>query len=146
MWERQIKNQFGGIQEVFRSEQDVDDVLSPNVIRALGHNPADVSVKYTIESLNKRNAEAFEKANQVGSRVEPWKLNDLFITDSLGTAIHELIIRMFDPDTVHEPRLTMYIKDRNSKEAEVTAEIPGTTRNTIRLIVDDAMRKRNNEL
>jgi hypothetical protein len=146
MWERQIKNKFGGIQEVFRSEQDVDDVLSPDVIRALGYNPAGVSVKYTIVSLNKRNAEAFEKANQLGSRVDPWELNDQFITDSLGVAIHELIIRMFDPDTVHEPQLMMEIKDSNGKEAEVIADVPRTTRNTIRLMVDDAMRKRNNEL
>lgn len=146
MWERQIKNKFGGIQEVFRSEQVVDDALSSGVIRPLGYNPADVSVKYTIESLNKRNAEAFEKANQVGSRVDPWELNDLFITDSLGTAIHELIMRMFDPDTVHEPQLMMEIKDSNGREAEVIADVPRTTRNTIRLIVDDAMRKRNIEL
>ena len=40
----------------------------------------------------------------------------------------------------------MYIKDRYSGEAEVTAEVPTTTRNTIRLIVDDAMRRRNIEL
>lgn len=146
MWERQIKNKFGGIQEVFRSEQDADDVLSHDAIRPLGYNPADVSVKYTIESLNKRNAEAFEKANQVGSRVDPWELNDLFITDSLGTAMHELIMRMFDPDTVNEPQLMMEIKGSNGREAEVIADVPSTTRNTIRLMVDDAMRKRNNEL
>lgn len=146
MWERQIKNQFGGIQEVFRSEQDVDDVLSPNVIRALGYNPAGVSVKYTIEALNKRNEEAFEKAQQVGSRVDAYELNDQFITDSLGVAIHELIIRMFDPDTVHEPQLMMEIKDSNGREAEVIADIPRTTRNTIRLMVDDTMRKRNIEM
>ena len=146
MWERQIKNKFGGIQEVFRSEQDVDDVLSQDVIRPLGYNPAGVSVKYTIESLNKRNAEAFENAQMVGSHVNPWELNDLFITDSLGNAIHELIIRMFDPDTVHDPQLMMEIKDSNGREAEVIADVPRTTRNTIRLMVDDAMRKRNSEL
>lgn len=146
MWERQIKNKFGGVQEIYRNEKDASDVLEQNTDCLLAYNPAGVTVKYTVESLNKRNEEAFENAQLIGSHVNPWELNDQFITDSFGDAIHELITRMFDPDTVHEPRLTMYIKDRNSKEAEVTAEIPATTRNTIRLIVDDAMRKRNNEL
>ena len=148
MWERQIKNKFGGVQEIYRNEKDASDVLLPDPGRLVynSYNSAGLEAKYIVESLNKRNEEAFENAQLIGSHVNPWELNDQFITDSFGDAIHELIIRMFDPDTVNEPRLTMYIKDRNSKEAEVTAEIPSTTRNTIRLIVDDAMRKRNNEL
>lgn len=148
MWERQIKNKFGGIQEIYRSEKDASDVLLQNPGRLVynAYNSAGLEAKYIVESLNKRNEQAFENAQLVGSCVNPWELKDRFITDSFGDAIHELIIRMFDPDTVHEPELTMYIKDRNSREAEVTAEIPTTTRNTVRLIVDDAMRKRNNEL
>jgi hypothetical protein len=143
MWERKIKNKFGGIQEIYRSERDASDSLGPKSDRSC--NYARVEVKYIVESLNKRNEEAFENAQLIGSRVDPWELNDQFITDSFGDAIHELIIRMFDPDTVHEPQLTMYI-ERNGRESEVTAHVPRTTRNTIRLMVDDAMRKRNNEL
>lgn len=148
MWERQIKNRFGGIQEIYRSEKDASDALLLDSGRLVynAYNSAGLEAKYIVESLNKRNAQAFENAQLVGSCVNPWELNDQFITDSFGEAIHELIIRMFDPDTVHEPQLTMYIKDHNSREAEVTAEIPTTTRNTVRLIVDDVMRKRNNEL
>lgn len=145
MWERQIKNKFGGIQEIYRSEKEASDVLSPKTNPLYAYNQACVEVKYIVESLNKRNEQAFENAQLIGSRVNPWELNDQFITDSFGDAIHELIIRMFDPDTVHEPQLTMYI-NRNGRESEVTAEVPRTTRNTIRLMMDDAMRKRNNEM
>ena len=148
MWERQIKNEYGEIQEIYRSERDASDALLPDPgwLVYNSYNSAGLEVKYIVESLNKRNAQAFENAQLVGSCVNPLELNDQFITDSFGDAIHELIIRMFDPDTVNEPTLTMYIKDRYSGEAEVTAEVPTTTRNTIRLIVDDAMRRRNIEL
>ena len=143
MWERHIKNKFGRTQEVFKGKRDdAFDVLSPDTDN-LSYNPAKIEVKYAVESLNKRNEKAFEESQLVGSSVNPWELNDQFFTDSLSMAIHEFVIRTFDPDTVHEPQLTMYIKDSNGKDAEVTADHMRTLRNTVRRIVDDEMRKRN---
>ena len=105
MWERQIKNEYGEIQEIYRSERDASDALLPDPgwLVYNSYNSAGLEVKYIVESLNKRNAQAFENAQLVGSCVNPLELNDQFITDSFGDAIHELIIRMFDPDTVNEP-------------------------------------------
>lgn len=143
MWERHIKNQFGRIKEIFKGKRDDDfDVLSQDT-NNLNYNPTGIEVKYIVESLNKRNDQAFEESQLVGSNVNPWELFDQFFTDSFGDAIHELLIRMFDPDTVNEPQLTMYIKDSNGNGAEVTANMPGTSRNSVRLMVNDEMRKRN---
>lgn len=136
MWERHLKNEFGRLKEVTKGRRDNDfDVLSPNTDN-LSYNPANVEVKYIIESLNKRNEKAFEESQLVGSSVNPWELNDQFFTDSLGDAIHELLIRTFDPDVVNEPQLTMYIKDNSGKDAEITADMPATTRNSIRNLVE----------
>ena len=136
MWERHLKNEFGMLKEVTKGRRDNNfDVLSPNTDN-LSYNPAKVEVKYIVESLNKRNEKAFEESQLVGSNVNPWELNDQFFTDSLGDAIHELLIRTFDPDVVNEPQLTMCIKDCNGKEAEITADMPGDTRNSIRYLVD----------
>ena len=136
MWERHLKNEFGQLKEVTKGRRDNNfDVLSPNTDN-LSYNPAKVKVKYVVESLNKRNEKAFEESQLVGSNVNPWELNDQFFTDSFGGAIHELLIRTFDPDVVNEPQLTMYIEDCNGKEAEITADMPRTTRNSIRNLVE----------
>lgn len=138
MWERHIKNQFGSIKEVqssksFCEKKTVTDRLTPN--EKFNYNPAGVEVKYIVESLNKRNEQAFEDSQLVGSHVNPWELFDQFFTDSFGLAIHELLVRTIDPDIVNEPQLTMYI-NCNGKDAEVTAELPSTTRYTIRNLVE----------
>ena len=110
MWERHLKNEFGMLKEVTKGRRDNNfDVLSPNTDN-LSYNPAKVEVKYIVEALNKRNEKAFEESQLVGSNVNPWELNDQFFTDSFGGAIHELLIRTFDPDVVNEPQLTMYME------------------------------------
>ena len=135
MWERHLKNEFGQLKTVTKGKSYIEtDILSPN--GTYNYNPANIDVKYIVESLDKRNEKAFEESQLVGSKVNPWELNDQFFTDSFGTAIHELLIRTFDSDTVHEPQLTMYIKDNNGNEAEVTAYLPSTTRNSIRNLVE----------
>lgn len=134
MWERHIKNQFGGLKEIHKGKTDEYDVLSPS--GKYNYNPANVEVKYIVESLDKKNEKAFERSQLINSSVNPWELNDQFFTDSLGNAIHELLIRTFDPSTVNEPQLTMYIKDNKGKDAEVTAQLPPTTRWSVRNIVE----------
>lgn len=136
MWERHIKNKSGRTQEILKGKRDdVFDVLSPNADHPI-YNPAGIEIKYIVESLNKRNEQAFEDSRLVGSSVNPWELFDQFFTDSFGDAIHELLIRMFDPNTVNEPQLTMYVRDCKGKEAEVTANLPSTTRNIVRNLVE----------
>lgn len=122
MWERKQKNQFGNVQNYTSSEQPWFKATEKKVIDSAPH------VTYTVEYLRKELEEAEEKSQLRGSKINPWELYDEYKTDSLGLAIHEVLLRMFD-DSID---FKMWM---NVDETEVFADIPNTTWHTVRELV-----------
>lgn len=144
MWELRLKNQFGQVEQIQRencfTHQPVYDDISPNG-KGHGYNKANLTVQYTVEWLPERNFEAYDKASLVGSMVNTWELKDEYLTDSLGLALRQMVLREFDPKS-DKPQLYMYIKDKNGDEAEAVAEIPADTLPIIRNMVQDDINKK----
>lgn len=144
MWELRTKNKFGQVDHIQKEScftaQPVYDNISP---KGNGYNKANLTVEYTVEWLPERNYEAFEKAQLAGSKVNPWELNDEYLTDSLGLAIRMLLIKQLD-DKVDKPRLYLYIKDQNGNDAEATTEIPSDTVPMLRNMVQENINKKLN--
>lgn len=142
MWKRRFKDRFGRLTketvENSFTRNPVYDNLAPN---ANCCNTAELTAEYTVEYVSRENSEAYENANSADYPCEPWELRDEYLTDSLGLAIRETVIRMFD-DNSEEPFLYMYLKNKDGKEAEICADIPADTKGTIERIVNETMKKR----
>lgn len=140
MWKRIEKNQFGDIQKVTRetdfTRNPVYDDLRPQTGAA--YNKANLTAEYTVEYFRKENAELVQKANTADYPCEPWDLKDEYLTDSMGLAIRELMIRTLHPD-YEQPLMSMYIKDENGNDAEIVATLPSDTAWTLRNIVNKEM-------
>ena len=130
MWKRTKRNQYGEITNVSSSDQPWYVATEKPVFDSIN------GVKYTVEYLRKDNAEAAEKADLRESSVEPWELRDTYETDSLGLFIQRILLSMFHEDIVdYWPYLETETKD-------VCAEIPSTTRDMVRNLVNDEMNER----
>lgn len=144
MWELRSKNQFGKVEQIQKesifTKQPVYDNISPD---GNGYNKANLTVQYTVEWLPERNFKAHEKAQLVGSEVNPWELNNEYLTDSLGLAIRMMMLRELD-DKSGKPQLYMYIKDQNGNDAEATAEIPSDTVPILRNMVQENINRKLN--
>lgn len=142
MWELRSKNQFGKVEQIQKesifTKQPVYDNISPD---GNGYNKANMTVQYTVEWLPERNFEAFERAQLVGSEVNPWELNNEYLTDSLGLAIRMMILRELD-DKSGKPQLYIYIKDQNGNDAEATAEFPSDTVPILRNMVQENINRK----
>lgn len=140
MWKRIEKNQFGDIQKITRetdfTRNPVYDDLRPQTGAA--YNKANLTAEYTVEYFRKENAELVQKANGPDYPCEPWDLKDEYLTDSMGLAIRELMIRTLHPD-YERPFMSMYIKDANGNDAEIVATLPSDTQWTLRNIVNREM-------
>lgn len=146
MWKRRSKDKFGRLTketaENSFTRRTVYDNLAPN---ANCCNTAELTAEYTVEYVSRENFEAYENASSVDYPCEPWELRDEYLTDSLGLAIRETVIRMFDSNS-EEPLLYMYLKDKNGKEAEICADIPSDTKATIERLVNETMKKKLDSL
>lgn len=146
MWKRRFKDRFGRLTketvENSFTRNPVYDNLAPN---ANCCNTAELTAEYTVEYVSRENSEAYENANSADYPCEPWELRDEYLTDSLGLAIRETVIRMFD-DNSEEPFLYMYLKDKDGKEAEICADIPADTKTTIEKMVNENMKKKLDSL
>lgn len=144
MWELRSKDQFGRLVQVQKencfTKQPVYDNIDPNEITC-GCNTANLKVEYTVEWLPERNFEAFEKAQLCVSDVNPWELNNEYLTDSLGLAIRMMMLRELD-DKSGKPRLYMYIKAQNGKCAEACTEIPSDTVPILRNMVQENINRK----
>ena len=142
MWKRRFKDKFGRLTketaENSFTRRSVYDNLAPN---ANCCNTAELTAEYTVEYVSRENFEAYENASSVDYPCEPWELRDEYLTDSLGLAIRETVIRMFDSNS-EEPLLYMYLKDKDGKEAEILADIPTDTKETIEKMVNETMKKK----
>ena len=147
MWKRIEKNQFGDIQKVTRetdfTRNPVYDDLKPQT--GVAYNKANLTAEYTVEYFRKENADLVPKANTADYPCEPWDLKDEYLTDSMGLAIRELMIRTLHPD-YEQPFMSMYIKDENGNDAEVVATLPSDTEYTLRNIIDREMNSKINAL
>lgn len=147
MWKRIEKDKFGQIKKITRetdfTRNPVYDDLRPQTGAA--YNKANLTAEYTVEYFRKENAELVPKANRADYPCEPWDLKDEYLTDSMGLAIRELMIRTLHPD-YEQPRLYMYIKDEDGNDAEVVADLPSDTAWTLRNIIDREMDSRLNAL
>lgn len=137
MWELRSKNQFGKVEQIQKesifTKQPVYDNISPD---GNGYNKANLTVQYTVEWLPERNFEAHERAQLVGSDINPWELNNEYLTDSLGLAIRMMVLRELDPSS-GKPQLYMYIKDKSGNDSEACAEIPSDTVPILRNMVQE---------
>lgn len=144
MWERRTKNQFGQIEQItkescFTREPIYDDIQK----NGHAYNKANLTVQYTVEWLAERNYEAFDKSQKMDSDINPWELYDEYLTDSLGLAIRQMMIRFLD-DTCDDPRLFMYIKDENGNDAEACATLPADTAYYLRRMVQENINRKLN--
>ena len=146
MWELRSKNQFGKVEQIQKenifTKQPVYDNISPD---GNCYNKANLTVQYTVEWLPERNFEAFDKAQLVGSPINPWELNNEYLTDSLGLAIRMMCLRELDGKS-GKPQLYMYIKDKNGNDAEACAEIPDDTVPILRNMVRDGINRKLDSL
>lgn len=146
MWELRSKNQFGKVEQIQKenifTKQPVYDNISPD---GNGYNKANLTIQYTVEWLPERNFEAFDKAQLVGSPINPWELNNEYLTDSLGLAIRMMCLRELDGKS-GKPRLYMYIKDKNGNDAEACAEIPNDTVPILRNMVQENINRKLDNL
>lgn len=135
MWERRTKNQFGHVEQITKENSFTCEPIYDDIQKG-GHayNKAHLTVQYTVEWLAERNYEAFDKAQRMESDVNPWELNDEYLTDSLGLAIRQMMIRFLD-DTCDNPKLFMYIKDENGNDAEACTTLPSDTAYHLRNLV-----------
>lgn len=144
MWELRSKDQFGRLAEVRKescfTKQPIYDNIDPDEITC-GCNTANLKVEYTVEWLPERNFEAYEKAQLQGSEVNPWELNNEYLTDSLALAIRMMMLREMD-DKSGKPQLYMYIKDQNGKCAEACTEIPSDTVPILRNMVQENINRK----
>ena len=132
MWTRTFKNKYGEIEKVSR---ETDFPLHYN-------NPCDTdpSILYEIEYLREDLVEAEERACNVDASVNPWELRDIFETDSLGQAVRELMIRLFDNQTAD---VWFFL---TAGDKEICMDIPTDIRTTIRGMVNAEMRSTNDRL
>ena len=148
MWELRSKDQFGRLAQVQRescfTKQPVYDNIDPNEVTC-GCNTANLKVEYTVEWLPERNFEAYEKAQLCGSEINPWELNNEYLTDSLGLAIRMMMLRELD-DKSGKPQLYTYIKDQNGNCAEACTEIPSDTVPILRNMVQDGINRKLDNL
>ena len=129
MWRRKIKNKYG----------EIERITTPSLIH---YKPCDTdsSIKYEVEYLRQDLAEAEANANKAGSSVDPWELRDVYETDSLGLAIKEFMIRLFDTNTVN----TWFYMTAGDKE--ICADIPNDLRTIIEILVNSDMKIYNDNL
>lgn len=115
MWERKLKNQFGDIEHIYRSEPDEQ-------------KPYDAvdGFNYHVEYLRNDMVEHAENAEKKGSEIEPWMLNDEYDTNSPGRAVAEYLLRYFDPDV---SETFMWIE---TPDNEINLEFPPIYFNAIR--------------
>ena len=130
MWKRTIKDSHGKAKETFSSEQPWHKAIEKPVYDALP------GVSYTVEYLRNDLADAEEKSHHVGSSVNPWELYDTFETNSIGLAVKEIIIRMFDEKCVD---CKLFI---DAGDKDTCAEIPGDTYRIARHYVQEGINKR----
>lgn len=146
MWERKSKDQYGSTVQIIKenpfTKQPVYDDLSPT---GSSYNKAKLTAQYTVEWLPERNFAAYERAQKIGSEINPWELNNEYLTDSLGLAIRELVMRTLDGKS-DNARLYMYIKDADGNDAEVCAEVPSDTERIIRNMVQSNINKQIDSL
>lgn len=117
MWKRVLKNKFGKADRIYKNKEEyVYDALP--------------EVKYTVEYLPVKHREAAEKAELRGSEIEPLELRDFFETDSLGSFLQEIMIRLLDPETED---LWPFME---VNEKDTCMEIPGTLKHTLRNLVN----------
>ena len=100
----------------------------------------DPSIKYEVEYLREDLVEAEENATKIGSSLDTWELRDTFETDSLGYAVRELMIRLFDEKTAD---VWFFL---TAGDKEICMDIPTDIRTTIRQMVNAEMRSTNDRL
>ena len=142
MWELRSKNQFGNVEQIQKESIFTKQPVYDNICKdGNGYNKANLTVEYTVEWLPERNFEAFEKAQLVGSGINPWDLKNEYLTDSLGLAIRMMMLRELDEKS-DKPQLYMYIKDENGNDAEAVAEIPSDTVPILRNMVQENINRK----
>jgi len=142
MWELRTKNKFGQIDQITKENCFTRIPVYDNLCKdGSGYNKANLTVEYTVEWLPERNYDAFDRSQFVGSGINPWELKDEYLTDSLGLAIRQMIVKEFD-DTCDNVQLHMYIKDRQGDDAEVVTEIPSDTISILRTMVQDNINRK----
>lgn len=142
MWELRSKNQYGEVAQVQKENSFTKKPVYDNICTGgASYNKANLNIRYTVEWLPERNFEAFEKSQRVEYGVNPWELNNEYLTDSLGLAIRMMCLREVD-DKSGKPRLYMYIMDPNGNDAEACATIPDDTVSILRNMVQDGINRK----
>lgn len=114
------------------------DIIDPS---SREFNTQNLSVRYEIEYQDEQLAN-WQDENKWD--IEPWEYYHKVETDSLGSAFRELIIRMLD-DSPTEPKFFMQISNSDGEKiAEAYMDIPYSLRPTLRQMVDENIRKREN--